>query len=125
MGNIYRTRRWPADAAPLSLAPGMLLAGTALVGLFAAIFGFSIGAPELAAPAAVPLAAQIASTTSTYALYFTLQKIAGPVYLSQIGSVGGVVGVGIAVLVLGEAAPPALLLATVMIVAGVVLVSRR
>lgn len=125
MGNIYRTRRWPADAAPLSLAPGMLLAGAALVGVFAAVFGFSIGAPDLAAPAAAPLIAQIASTTLTYALYFTLQKIAGPVYLSQIGSVGGVVGVGIAVLVLGEAAPPALLLATGMIVAGVVLVSRR
>ena len=125
MGNIYRTRRWPADAAPLSLAPGMLLAGAALVGLFAIVFGFSIHAPDLAAPSAAPLVAQIASTTLTYALYFTLQKLAGPVYLSQIGSVGGVVGVAIAVLVLGEAAPPALFLATAMIVAGVVLVSRR
>ncbi|MFY7960886.1 MAG: EamA family transporter, partial [Elsteraceae bacterium] len=51
MGNIYRTRRWPADAAPLSLAPGMLLAGAALVSVFAALFGFSIGAPTLGAGA--------------------------------------------------------------------------
>jgi drug/metabolite transporter (DMT)-like permease len=120
-GNIYRTLRWPDGASALSLAPGMLLGGAALLVPFLLLPG---SAPPLGQPATMLLLAQVAVFSATYALYFILQKIAGPVYLSQIGSVGAVVGASLAVLALGEPAGPALLLAGLLVLLGVFLVNR-
>jgi len=121
-GNIYRTLRWPEGASALSLAPGMLLGGAVLLVPFLLLPG---SAPTFGQPLAVLLVmAQVAVFTATYALYFILQKIAGPVYLSQIGSVGAVVGASLAVLALGEPAGPALLLAGLLVLLGVFLVNR-
>jgi drug/metabolite transporter (DMT)-like permease len=70
------------------------------------------------------LAGQTAVVTLLYLLYFVLQKIAGPVYLSQIGSVGALVGLTLAALLLGEAITPAILLAGLLVGAGIVAVNR-
>ncbi|MBO6512173.1 MAG: EamA/RhaT family transporter, partial [Roseibium sp.] len=48
------------------------------------------------------LAAQTAIFTVQYGLYFRLQQTAGPVYLSQIGSVAAVIGLVLGYLVYGE-----------------------
>jgi len=125
IGNIYRTKWWPKGASAMSLAPGMLLGGALLV-LPCAIL---TGSPVLDLPwngAGVGIViTQMVTFATTYALYFVLQKIAGPVYMSQIGSIGAVSGAAIAVFALGERANVLLVLAAVVVLAGVVLVSRK
>ncbi|SNY92064.1 EamA-like transporter family protein [Cohaesibacter sp. ES.047] len=122
MGNIYRTMRWPTGVAPLFLASMMLLfAGAGLLPLALTFEGPS-GPASLFQPATLPfLALEVATFSLLYLLYFILQKVAGPVYLSQIGLVGAVVGASVARLWLDEALPPNLLLSALMIGAGIVL----
>ncbi len=124
-GNIYRSLRWPAGASALSLAPGMLLGGALILRLWAAAAGVALDPLPMTGLKGLLLAAQIAVFAASYALSFFLQKLAGPVYLSQIGSVGGILGAAFAVLVLGEAARPELLAAAVLILTGVVLVNKK
>jgi drug/metabolite transporter (DMT)-like permease len=125
LGNIYRTLKWPAGASALSLAPGMLLGGSALLLPFLAAIGATFFPARQDAATSWILVAQVAIFTATYALYFVLQRLAGPVYLSQIGSVGAVFGAALAVLVLGEPASARLLAAGGLILFGVFLVNWR
>jgi drug/metabolite transporter (DMT)-like permease len=124
-GNIYRTLRWPAGATALSLAPGMLISGALLTIPCLVIMGAPFRPPTFDVVAIGLLGAQVAIFTLTYALYFVLQKLAGPVYLSQIGSVAAVTGATIAVIALGEPAGIALLASAALILVGVVLVNWR
>lgn len=121
-GNIYRTLRWPEGATPLSLAPGMLLGGALLLAPFSFGSGDLLPATE---GAFYFLPAQVFVFSATYALYFTLQKLAGPVYLSQIGAVGALAGAAIATVALAEAPVPMMVPAAIAILAGVVMVNRR
>lgn len=125
IGNIYRSRSWPAGASALSLAPGMLLGGALLLLPYAALTGQPLPVLSASGPQAGFLAAQAVLFAATYALYFILQRLAGPVYLSQIGSVGAVVGAGLAVAVLGEPVGTSLTVATLLILGGVVLINRK
>lgn len=127
-GNIYRTVRWPKGVAPDELAPGMLaaaglmlLAIGAIIGIFLGgeVTGFSLAVPLGRAVPILLILAQAAVFSVMYLLYFVLQKHGGPVYLSLLGSVAAVVGVPIAVLILGEAPPQGLAIGGVLIVVGV------
>jgi drug/metabolite transporter (DMT)-like permease len=122
-GNFYRTLAWPPGASAQSLAPGMLLGGAALLWLAMLVFGANFSSPTLTFEAFWLLAGQIVVFSATYLLYFVLQKLAGPVYLSQIGSVGAVSGSALAVFAFGEPAGPILLLAAASILFGVFLVN--
>lgn len=123
LGNIYRSRHWPVGASPLSLAPGMLLAG-ALWLLPLGVSGI-VPWPQWTTPGAGwLLLVEALLFTATYALYFVLQQVAGAVYLSQIGPVNAIVGSAIAVFLLGEHGSLSMALAALCIVAGVALVSR-
>jgi drug/metabolite transporter (DMT)-like permease len=121
-GNIYRTIRWPPGATALSLAPGMLLAGAAFLLPYLAAAGTNLTLSRDAAALWI-LAGQTIVFAATYSLYFVLQKLAGPVYLSQIGSVGAVFGAALAVFALGEPAGAPLVLAATAILFGVFLVN--
>jgi len=123
VGNIYRTLKWPPGAAPLSLAP-LMLAGAALwLAPLAASTSFEA---TFAGEAGLLLVAiQMGVLTLMYSLYFVLQRISGPVYLSQIGSVGAVVGAAIAVFGFGEALPSNFGLAAFLIALGVGLFNWR
>lgn len=124
LGNIYRSRYWPVGASPLSLAPGMLLGGALLL-LPLALFDVSL-APTLGSGLAITLLlVQMALFAIVYALYFVLQKLAGAVYLSQIGSVAAMLGAAMAVTLLGERGSLNMLLAALCIVGGVLLVAWR
>ncbi len=123
-GNIYRSRRWPAGASPLALAPCMLLAGAVLLAAFAVVAGVPLFAPPAGAWPLALLGLQTAVFAATYALFFILQKIAGVVYMSQIGSVGMVAGTIFAVAVLKEQLNPLLPPAGLLILLGVTLVNR-
>lgn len=107
LGNLYRTRFWPDGAPPLMLAGGMLGAAALLtlpVALWrdgAAGFAALLGAPLVGAL----LTANLLAFTAQFMTYFRLQKAAGPVYLSQIGTVGALIGAPAAVWLFGEALP--------------------
>ncbi|WP_027909601.1 DMT family transporter [Pseudomonas sp. URMO17WK12:I4] len=124
LGNIYRARYWPSGATPLSLAPGMLLGGAVLLGL-TALFGVDFS-PNLSSPLAVGLMlVQMLLFAAVYALFFILQKLAGTVFLSQIGSVAAITGAAMAIGLLGEQGSLSLALAALCIVVGVLLVAWR
>jgi drug/metabolite transporter (DMT)-like permease len=122
-GNIYRTVDWPEDASPMELAVGsnlaaglILLAGTALLP----------GLSALGTLADVPLItlAQIAASALMFAVFFRLQAVGGPVYLSQIGYVAAAIGLFSGTLFLGERYGLLTWLGAVIIVAGVVVTTK-
>ncbi|ELZ12691.1 membrane protein [Halovivax asiaticus JCM 14624] len=127
VGNIYRTLRWPEGAAPDELAPGMLAASGLMLLVVGAITGVLLGGVSrfsLVVPTEniVPVLLIIAQTLTfscMYLLFFFLQKHGGPIYLSLLGSVGAVVGVPIAVFLLGEAPPQGLAIGGLLIALGV------
>ena len=120
-GNIYRSLKWPKDVSDFGLAAAMLIASAVwLFPLFLAgtpvAFRGSFGGGEAL------IAAQIAASAAMYWLYFWLQRIAGPVYLSQIGYVAAGFGVLFAVIFFHEHVPALMIVGLAMIVAGVLLV---
>lgn len=125
VGNLYRTARWPEGATPEELAPGMLAASGAMLLAVGAVAAVVPGVPEgfsLAVGGGVPLglvAVQAAVFAVQNLLFFALQQKGGPVYLSLLGSVGALVGVPVAVLVLGEKWPAGLAVGGAGIALGV------
>lgn len=100
-GNIYREVDWPADREPLELSAfSNLAAGLLLVFILLATRG---GLPfdSLVAIPLLPVA-QIFMSSIVFALFFRLQKVGGPVYLSQIGYVAAAVGLFSGLVFLGE-----------------------
>ncbi|UYG04666.1 DMT family transporter [Halomonas sp. LR3S48] len=125
LGNIYRTLRWPGGAGPVYLAALMLLGGALALAPFVLAFEAQQLAQLLGSTGVLRLLlAEVAVFTVLYVFYFVLQKIAGPVYLSQIGMVAALVGTLIAVSLLGETVPPYLGLAGALVVLGAVLFHR-
>lgn len=125
MGNVYRTRYWPPGAPPLLLAALMLLA-TALLSLPLALALDGPGAVVgLRAPAVWPvLLVMIAAYAVQYITYFRLQRAGGPLMLSLMGPVAGVVGPLAAVALLGEPLPAVFTLAALLTGLGVWLMLR-
>ncbi len=126
IGNIYRTMRWPLGVAPMFLAAAMLLSGGLLSVPFALLQSTDSYTTLFASPERLGLLALQSGVFSLlYFLYFVLQRLAGPVYLSQIGSVAAVTGTAVAVWLLQEAVPPNLALATLFIVVAMALFQAR
>jgi drug/metabolite transporter (DMT)-like permease len=123
-GNIYRTLHWPKGARPDELAAPMMSAAAAtLLGAGALVPGLSLAVPlDRPEPLAL-ITGQIAVFAVQYLLHFVLQQRGGPVYLSLLGSVGAVVGVPVAILVLGEAVPRGLAPSAVLIAGGIALLT--
>lgn len=124
LGNIYRSRYWPTGASPLSLAPGMLLGGAVLL-IPMALLGADLAPRVGNAQALGLLVLQMLLFATVYALFFVLQKLAGAVFLSQIGSVAAVIGAAMAIGLFGETGNLSMLLAALCIVGGVLLVAWR
>lgn len=123
IGNIYRTLRWPDNASPGALAPGMLMASALLLGMMSMLPNFSVTVPlgEL-----LPLSLILLQTclfAGQFLLLFLLQKTGGPVLLSLLGSVGAIVGVPVAVFLQGESPPEGLILGASLIALGIALVT--
>ena len=118
-GNVYRTLDWPAEGKPLVLAMGsnmaaaLCLAATALVWDGAESFAPLTGAPIL-------VIGQIAVSALMFALFFRLQIVGGPVYLSQIGYVAAATSLVIGTFWLGERYALVTWLGGLIIVAGVI-----
>lgn len=123
IGNVYRTIDWPKGTHPLELAAGShLMAALMLVGVIATRSGgFSVGqltdVPWLAV-------AQVAASAGMFALFFRLQQVGGPVYLSQIGYVAAAIGLFSGVAFLGESYSLATWAGAVIIAFGVVMTTK-
>lgn len=104
IGNVYRTLAWPEGAGPRRLAAITNLAAVPPLLLIAlAQSGMLELAPIVTAPGLAAL--QIAVSTTMFLMFFRLQQLGGPTYLSQIGYVGAAVGVLVGVAWLGESYP--------------------
>lgn len=124
-GNIYRTLRWPGAASPVFLAALMMLGGAITLSPFVLFFEADQAADLLSSGRAIVLLVfEVAVFTILYLFYFLLQQLAGPVYLSQIGTVAALSGTVLAVFVLDEVAPPNLGAAGVLVAIGIVLFQR-
>jgi drug/metabolite transporter (DMT)-like permease len=119
-GNIYRTLAWPEGASPIGLAWATNLA--AVPPLLAATV-LTTGSFDLAPLAAVPglVIAQLVVSTTMFLMFFRLQQMGGPTYLSQIGYVAAAVGAGVGVTLLGETYPPAVWFGAGIVATGIVL----
>jgi len=122
IGNIYRTIDWPEGAGPIELAAGSNLAAALIL---AAVMLFGTGGLPLEALAAVPglALAQVLAAAAMFAIFFRLQAVGGPVYLSQIGYVAAAVGLFAGTVFLGERYGLLTWTGAGMIVAGVAMTS--
>lgn len=127
-GNVFRTVAWPKAEKPLPLAAVTLAAaalGLVVFLLIARLLGQELDiAGGLSAGWHLILLQSLASGIG-YALFFRLQQIGGPVYLSQISYVHTGVGVAFAVLFFAEPLSAAVWIAVALILAGVALVNRE
>ena len=123
-GNIYRTRYWPKNGKAEELSIGMLLAGTIVLAIILALPGIDTGQQVWSTETLALIAAQSIAFAVLYDLYFRLQKLAGPVYLSQIGSVSAVTGVVLALIFFGEVPGILQVAAAGFIAAGLVFMNR-
>ncbi len=117
-GNVYRTMAWPFGASPRKLAAHTNLAAVP----FLAIFIYAqTGTIDLAPLAAIPglVAVQLVVSTVMFLMFFRLQQVGGPTYLSQIGYVAAAVGVVIGVLYFREVYPPHVWVGAGVIAAGI------
>ena len=118
-GNVYRTMAWPKGAGPMRLASMVNLGAVPPLALISYLWnGFDL-APLLDVPFIA--AAQLISATIMYLTFFRLQAVGGPTYLSQIGYVAAIVGVGFGVTLLGETYPAMVWAGVAVVAAGIAL----
>ncbi|WP_176036613.1 DMT family transporter [Brucella tritici] len=123
IGNVYRTLDWPKNSDPTELAAGSHLASALM--LFAGILIFTGQFPiETLAFAPWAALAQSIASAGMFALFFRLQAVGGPVYLSQIGYVAAALGLISGTLFLGEHYPPLTWIGALVICAGVAMTTR-
>lgn len=119
-GNILRTRLVPVETPNRLMVIGVLLAAA----LYLAPFALSTPLSPAGTGAAAALLAAGALVTAGFNLVlFQLQKVAGPVRLSQVGYVAAAFGILVAAVAFGERPRPSLLAAVAFIVAGIRLVN--
>lgn len=123
LGNIYRSRAWPKDAAGLALASGTLLGAAFWLLLASLVFGTTYLPSGTDFDWVLPVAGVFACLS--FIPYFELQRVAGPVYLSQIGYVMAAVSLAVGTFVFGERYGLLVWIAAAVIVAGILLVNRR
>jgi drug/metabolite transporter (DMT)-like permease len=116
VGNVVRTAWWPKTATPLQIAVVVNLSVVPLL-LAMALWHGGGWQPILQQPWLV-LGQWIAAIIQV-ALFFRLQWLTGPTYLSQIGYVAAAISLGIGTLFLGETYPLAVWVGAALIIAGI------
>lgn len=104
-GNIYRTIDWPEGVQPLTLAAASNLAGALELALISLVMKGRLPLDGLWALPSVTLL-QAAGASAMFAIFYRLQRVGGPVYLSQVGYVAAAVGLFSGVAFMGERYAP-------------------
>lgn len=86
IGNVYRTIAWPKEAHPMELAIGSNFSAAILLLLLIIIFSQTAEMPSLLSIKGWALV-QIVVSAAMFSVFFRLQQIGGPSYLSQISYV--------------------------------------
>jgi drug/metabolite transporter (DMT)-like permease len=118
LGNVYRTSAWPKGANPLQLASTTNLAAVPFLLAFTFIPTSTIDPQPLFKIAGL-IALQLAVSTTMFLMFFRLQQIGGPTYLSQIGYVAAAVGLFIGVFYLHESYPVSVWLGAGVVALGI------
>lgn len=118
IGNVYRTAFWPQGASPTQIgAASNLLSVLPLLAMSYGLGRFDL-APILAN---WPLSlSQWLASLIMFLLFFRLQWIGGPTYLSQIGYVAAALSLALGALVFGETYPPMVWAGAAFIFTGIV-----
>jgi len=123
-GNIYRSLGWPKGSASLPLAAGMLLATSILLLPALFITGAPI-IPQLSSNIQIAiLGGNIMMSYVGFIFYFELQRIADPVYFSQVSYFITITTLFFGYLVFGESFEWYILPSIILIFTGLYLVSR-
>lgn len=123
VGNVYRTVDWPEGSGPIQLAAGSHLAAAVMLLVTAvSVAGGIPFAPLISVPWLV--VAQVIVSSVMFAVFFRLQAVGGPVYLSQIGYVAAAIGLISGMLFLGESYRIETWLGAVLISIGLVMTTR-
>ncbi len=103
-GNVFRTVAWPFGASPRKLAAHTNLAAVPFLAVL--VYG-QTGTIDVMPLANIPglVALQLVVSTIMFLMFFRLQQVGGPTYLSQIGYVAAAVGVVVGVFYFGETYP--------------------
>jgi drug/metabolite transporter (DMT)-like permease len=117
IGNVYRTAKWPRNAPPAQIGAASNLLSVPPLLLFSFWNG---GLQPLAIVGHWQLSlAQWLVSLAMFTLFFRLQWVGGPTYLSQIGYVAAALSLAIGTLVLGETYPPLVWAGAAFILAGI------
>jgi drug/metabolite transporter (DMT)-like permease len=119
LGNVVRSRFWPAGATPGALAPALLLAAGLQLGI-ALLMQPTAASPPVGSVRLLLFQALVSAIF--YHLYFRLQHLAGPVYLSQIGYVAAGFGLPLAAFLFDERITLPMLGGVTFVALGVLLV---
>jgi len=119
-GNIYRTVAWPEDAEPLELATGSNLSAGILLTMLIIASSQLIQIQDLLSIQSVAIA-QVIAASAMFGLFYKLQQVGGPTYLSQISYVAAGVALFSGTLFLDERYSVVTWLGAVVIVFGIVL----
>ena len=123
LGNVYRTLDWPEGAHPAALA---FWSHTWAILAYIVLQWVLTGGLPLAPLREVPLATMVQAVAAglMFPAYFRLQKVGGPVLLSQIGYVAAAIGLGTGTLLLGEIYGPATWAGAAVLALGIGLTVR-
>jgi drug/metabolite transporter (DMT)-like permease len=103
-GNVFRTVAWPFGASPRKLAAHTNMAAVPFLAVL--VYGLT-GTIDVMPLTSIPglVALQLAVSIIMFLMFFRLQQVGGPTYLSQIGYVAAAVGVVVGVFYFGETYP--------------------
>lgn len=116
-GNVWRTARWPRGSTPVQVGAAANLGAVPLLGFGLLIY--NDGAAEaLAHPALIGM--QIVVSLAMFLVFFRLQWVGGPTYLSQIGYLAAAVSLLFGTLMFDETYPWPVWIGAGLIALGVV-----
>ncbi len=118
IGNLYRTMAWPKGSGPLELAIGSNLAAAMLLLAMIAIRSDSAALQDLLSIKKLALT-QVLVSAAMFSVFFRLQQVGGPTFLSQIGYVAAGVALFAGTFFLGEKYSFITWLGAAIIVAGI------
>lgn len=124
-GNVYRSHAWPEGLPPLSAACGMLVVQAVSLAPAVALADALVLPQPALRRVDVVLLLLAALASAVYAGSFILQRLAGPVIVSQLGYVITLVTLAIGIGFFGERYSAWIWIAVACVLVGVYLVNRR